>query len=97
MKNKRDTAGDCISHPEHGAAIALSSGRLWCGHQTHDRESGGTPWLDKQAEYALVNSTADCPRCIAGEPGRHQDKGGMHEGPKAQVIVPTDTGLVVTA
>ena len=48
---------DCISHPEHGAATLMSSGRLWCPHQTHDgkpaREGqpavkGTTPWLDKQ-------------------------------------------------
>jgi len=50
-------AADCISHPEHGAATLMSSGRLWCPHQTHDGApargetpavKGTTPWLDKQ-------------------------------------------------
>lgn len=51
--------GNCITHPEHGAAVALNGGRLWCPHQEHDgRPSsapGGevkatTPWLDRQTD-----------------------------------------------
>jgi len=47
-KNKRDSAGDCVSHPEHGAAFVLTSGALWCPHQSHDTEKGGTPWVEHQ-------------------------------------------------
>jgi hypothetical protein len=45
---RHDTQGECVSHPDHGAVWALSSGRLWCPHQTHDTDKGGTPWVDEQ-------------------------------------------------
>lgn len=84
-KNSRDTAGDCISHPEHGAATALSSGRLWCGHQTHDREAGGTPWLDSQKAPG-EEGTDPNPEPVTNDPA------------PVEVVVPTDTGFVkVTA
>jgi hypothetical protein len=56
-KSKRDTAGDCVSHPEHGAAYALTSGRLWCAHQSHDNTEGDSAFIDKQTAPAQEGTT----------------------------------------
>ena len=96
--SKHDKAGDCITHPEHGAAFALNNGLLWCAHQSHDRAEGGTPWLNLQEEAMKINSPADCPHCLAGTPGRHQDKGGLHDGPTPKIeVVVTAVAEEVTA
>jgi hypothetical protein len=58
-----DAVGDCITHPEHGQAYLMPSGRLWCPYQTHDnRKTGGTPWLDEQpAEIAAKAAKTETP------------------------------------